>query len=144
MKSKILFYVTALLLSVLLLHCKGDKNFVFPYVRIDMTILIPIDMANVGNFDSKIYPDEGFGGVLIFRVSENEFFAFDMACTRELSDSCIVSEFEGSQIIWQCKCCNSQYTIDPHSGCYVSKGPTSYPLKQYRTYIDGDFLYVTN
>lgn len=128
---------------LLILNCDEKKEFNFPYAKVDMELHIYTDLSDLGAYSGKKYLDEGIGGIIIFKIDENKYYAFDLACTNEIPDVCVINEFQKSSIIWECPCCHSQYTIST-DGCYINKGPAEWPLKTYRTYIIGDFLYITN
>jgi len=89
--------------------------------------------------NSLYFSGYGFGGVIVSYLSEGEYYAYDAACTNEISSGCRVVP-EG--LIGTCSCCESQYTLI-YSGNPVS-GPAPAPLKLYHTSLLGNTLQVYN
>jgi len=146
--SKLKNFFKIIIISTLFLHCDNEKEFYFPYVEVDVRLHVYTDLADMGNNTSKFYSGEysGLGGILIYRLSQWEFLAFDLACTYEISPDCVIEKYKGVDIFFKCPCCSSEYTIDANSinGNFVSKEPARFPLKQYNAYVDNDYLYITN
>jgi nitrite reductase/ring-hydroxylating ferredoxin subunit len=142
-KSNLRIFLIIFCFSFLFLQCDNSEHFTFPYVSVNLTFHIPTDFATLGFYDTKVIEGEGVGGILIFRISEYEFMAFDMACTYETSGKCAIIEYKNSQVIWECPCCGSQYTL-MNDGCYVNKSPARWPLKRYTVIVEGQFLYIRN
>ncbi len=140
--------IFSILIAIALLNLKCDKkeDFYFPYVKVDMMLNIYTDLFDLGNLSAKAYPDNGIGGIIIFKYEPN-YFAFDMACTHEIPDKvCSIEEYNNSSIVWKCPCCNSRFTIDISGIAYVSNdgGPAKHSLQSYHTYTDGTYVYVSN
>ncbi len=144
--SKLKNFLILIIISSLFLTCDKKKEFYFPYAKVDLQLHLYTDLSDIGNGGTKIIKGEycGLGGILLFRVDEREFFAFDMACVHETSQDCIIHKDEGFDIFYKCPCCGSVYTLDINTGSYVDKGPAEWPLKQYYAYINGDFLIISN
>jgi len=140
---KLKFFLIFIVISSIFLDCDNRKEFKFPHVNVYLQLHIYTDLSDLGILNAKVYPNDGLGGVLIFKAEERKYFAFDMACTHEIPDVCAIEEYEKSSIIWECPCCKARYTLHGQ-GNYVSKGPAEWPLWNYNAYIDGDFLYVTD
>ena len=88
------------------------------------------------------YLNGGLGGIIIVKSLNNEFIAYDRACTFELNSDCIVSGNNLNDPILTCKdCCNSKFIINDGS---VTDGKANQALKRYNTYFDGEMLYITN
>ena len=128
-----------LLLSV---SCKDADN--FPNTNVDISVPITMPMyinvySTVWNYN---YIDGGIGGIIIVQNLDNQFIAFDRACTFETNSNCIVSGDSINNPILKCEtCCNSQFMI--YDGSIV-EGPANQALKKYNTYFDGVMLYITN
>ena len=86
-----------------------------------------------------MYFTGGFQGVVVYRIGEWEFAAFDRACPYDWDheDSWIWVEDNG--IILRCERCGSQFNI--LDGGVVS-GPSRFPLRRYYTKFDGMRLRV--
>ena len=84
----------------------------------------------------------GFGGILVAHGSLDEFYAYDMACPREVSPAIIVEITDGGMFA-KCPECGSKYDITV-GGVRIS-GPSDYNLKQYKVYSSGpDRLIIRN
>ncbi|WP_297098063.1 hypothetical protein [uncultured Draconibacterium sp.] len=88
--------------------------------------------------NSAYFPNQGFGGVIIYCEIEGSYYAFDAACTNEISPSCRVAN-EGA--VGKCSCCESEFIF---IGGTPTKGPAAAPLKQYNTSLSGNMLRVYN
>lgn len=143
--SKVRKNLLLISLLLLILTCDSDKEFYFPYVSFDMQLGLHTDLVDLGNLNAKIFKGYGVGGVLIFKASDTEFYAFDMACTYDVaSEICPIEEYNNNIIVWECPCCKSQYTLNISGVAYVSKGPAEHSLKRYSTSFDGVYLWVSN
>lgn len=80
----------------------------------------------------------GYGGIIVYCEDNGYYYAFDAACTNEISPSC---HLDISGISATCPCCQSQFIL---LGGYISKGPATAPLKQYKTNLLGNVLRVYN
>jgi len=88
--------------------------------------------------NSAYFPQPGFGGVIVYCELEGSYYAFDAACTYEISSGCRV---ENKGLVGTCSCCGSEFVF---VGGSVSKGPAAAPLKQYTVSAYGDMLRVYN
>lgn len=88
--------------------------------------------------NSVYFPNQGFGGVIVYCETEGSYYAFDAACTNEINPSCRVAN-DGA--VGKCSCCESEYIF---IGGTVLKGPAAAPLKQYNTSFSGNTIRVYN
>lgn len=94
------------------------------YVNFQIDLSIANELTIPGN--SVIFPQAGYGGLIVTCYAPGEWYAFDASCTYEISRNCIVKDEGG---IAECTCCGSQYVLI--GGGYPVKEPASMPLKQY-------------
>ena len=161
-KSKlILSKITIFLVFVLILSlnesCTKTKQEVIPYVLVDFTISLNdpyfFDLNAVGNHvlvNSKtnnlgIYAAGYDGnGIIIYRAQLDEFFAFDRTCPHDyaLDGTSVAVEIDDGEIFATCPTCGSKYAL-PSFGT-PSEGPSKYPLKVYRTSVNGEYIRVYN
>jgi len=87
------------------------------------------------------YLTGGYRGILIYRLSIDEFLAFERTCPWDPEEPDARIEVEESGLTLHCPACNSKYIILDGS---PYEGPSLYLLKQYRTTYDGNLLYVYN
>ncbi len=147
---------TGTLFGVLLLlpGCKSEENQRIPNVFVDFTINLSDPMFNdlqvAGNavvIDKSYAGSASAGyndhGIIVYRASENEFFAFDRTCPfEETLDQAVVLKNTGD-ITPECPKCHSKYVL-PNYGYPTSDSPSRYPLKRYRVAFDGQILHVYN
>jgi len=125
----------------ILLSCEKSDNFPEKNINISVPITMPM-YNNVYNTTwGYDYIDGGVGGIIIVRAINNEFIAYDQACTNEASSECAVIGETINDPILNCSCCTSKFIIIDGS---VTEGPANQALKKYNTYFDGVMLYVTN
>ena len=96
------------------------------------------DLNAVGGW---IYLIGGSRGILVYRVSIEEFMAYDRHCTYTPQESCALVDVDSSGVIAVDKCCGSKFVLTDGS---VVNGPASIPLKQYQTSFDGNLLHIFN
>jgi nitrite reductase/ring-hydroxylating ferredoxin subunit len=106
------------------------------YVNFPINLSIFNELTIPGN--SMYFQGPGFGGIIVYCEQEGFYFAFDAACTNEITSNCRV---EPSGLIGTCSCCESKFIF---IGGYLDEGPASAPLKQYKTSLYGNMLRVYN
>ncbi len=151
LSSKIIIFAIP---AILLWACKTEENQRIPNVFVDFTINLsdPMfnDLAVAGN---AVVVDKNYAGtasagyndhgIIIYRASESEFFAFDRTCPfEERLDQAVVLKNTGD-IAPECPACHSKYVL-PNYGYPSSDSPSRYPLKRYRTSFDGRIVHVYN
>lgn len=77
--------------------------------------------------NSMFFPGPGFGGVIVFCELPDTYYAYDAACTYEISQTCKVAN---SGVLGECSCCQSKFLFS--GGGYPAKGPAAAPLRQYK------------
>tara|TARA_B100001758_G_C18304626_1_gene554366 strand:- start:261 stop:677 length:417 start_codon:yes stop_codon:yes gene_type:complete len=122
--------------------CGNEYN--FPNTNVN--IAIPITMPEYTNVYNNIwgyeYLNGGFGGIIITKDMNDNFIAYDRACTYDIDSQCSVSGQSINDPVLICEqCCDSQFIIVDGS---VTNGPANQALKRYSTYFDGNILYITN
>ncbi|MEF8846346.1 MAG: Rieske 2Fe-2S domain-containing protein [Bacteroidales bacterium] len=86
----------------------------------------------------------GYGGLIIFRASTNNYKAFDRACPFNPKEKCILEPFEGdkSNNILSCPCCGSLFDLGDN-GRNIH-GPSTRGLQQYQVGKSGNQITVWN
>jgi hypothetical protein len=145
--SKVIFSIFMLFVFLLSISCANKREEYIPYQYVNFTVDLNInnDLATPGF--SMLYPYEGYGGVIIYcwyydssAPDHSIYYAYDAACTLEVSDSCTVFN-DGNSNFGECPCCHTKY--DFGSG-YPIKGEALYPLKNYNISIVNNRLYIRN
>jgi hypothetical protein len=132
-----------ILLFVILSSCKDKNN--------EYTDLIPnvpvnfylqpdgIDFIAAGSW--RVYENEGYRGILVYRIDQNEFHAYERTCPFDPQIETAIVEVNNSGILMVDSTCMSLYNILDGS---PSGGPAVLPLKQYFTEFDGNQLHIYN
>ncbi len=129
-------------IPLFMLGCSKDENQNIPLVRVDLLIYTNDPAFNVISVPGTwTYINGGSKGIIIYRVSNNEFKAYDRHCTYDVNNSCSLVSVEASNISATDDCCGSQFLLTDGS---VIKNPASLPLKQYQTSFDGAVLRIYN
>ena len=117
-----------------------DQQTPFPYARVDVTLDIGTELNNITTGQYVfIGPDDcsdaescGYGGLIIFRPTQNTFQAFDRACTYNPKEKCLLEPDEeyGENNILSCPCCGSKFYLGDDG--MVFQGPANRRLQQYQ------------
>ena len=152
--SKVIIFFLIIASAFLLSTCKNNGNNIIPNVFVDFTIDLNDPMFNdltaVGStiiIDSSYAGSQSSGyhnhGILVYRATETEFYAFDRTCTfEEAKDQAVLIDNTGD-VTAECPHCHSEYIL-PSYGYPTDKGPARYPLKQYHATFDGRIIHVYN
>ena len=137
--------------------CRKPQYDVIPYVLVDFRldlldpeflplqapanyILVDANTNRIGLYAAG-YDNNG---IIVYRASMDEFFAFDRTCPHEyaLDNTSVAVDTISGEFYVKCPDCGSEYVL-PSFGT-PSLGPSKYPLKNYRTSFDGRFVHVYN
>ncbi|GAP69798.1 protein containing Rieske [2Fe-2S] domain [Bacteroidales bacterium 6E] len=128
------------LMSLMFWACDKDNYRVIPYVDVYLTVNLNIVNELMVPGNSVAFGGQGYGGIIIYCVEAgNLYYAYDGACTHEISSTCRVKN-EG--VLATCPCCGSQFILMGEA--YPSKGPATFPLQQYNTSVAGNMLRIYN
>lgn len=123
--------------------CKqDDPHDSIPNVPVNMSLDINstlyINLSMVGGYE---YLTGGYKGVVVYRVSLDEFVAYDRVCSHDplLEDARLI--MDNSSFVLKDTLCGSSFLILDGS---VVTGPATLPLKRYRTTFDGNYLRIYN
>jgi hypothetical protein len=140
------FSLMAISIAFFVFSCKKDQEYV-PYVPVNFTLDLNIINELTSTGYSKLYPYEGYGGVIVFcqfydvvTPTASVYYAFDATCTYEISDTCSVVN-EGNNVKAVCPCCESEYYL---YGGYPYKGEATVSLKMYNVSILNNRLRIYN
>jgi hypothetical protein len=136
-----LFFI--LLFSVVFTpSCESNRGQIIPYVKVYVPLLLYADLADMGIGTTKILPDKGYKGIVLYRATDLEFYAYDLTCTEFPEHDEAVEEDDNFVGVFECPDCGSTYVLV--NGAYPNSGPAEFPLVEYRTSIQGDVLLITN
>ncbi len=105
---------------------------------IDVNSTMYIELNTIGGW---VYLTGGYRGILIYRISVDEFVAYDRGCPYDPFEAASRITMDPSGITCTDSLCGSQFGILDGS---VIQGPSTIPLKRYYTYFDGSILTVNN
>ena len=108
------------------------------YAQIDVNSTMYIELNTIGGW---VYLTGGYRGILVYRISVDEFVAYDRGCPYDPFEQCARITMDPSGITCTDSCCGSQFGILDGS---VIKGPATIPLKRFYTYFDGNILTINN
>ncbi|RLD45589.1 MAG: hypothetical protein DRI86_05390 [Bacteroidetes bacterium] len=108
-------------------------------LNIDITSTMYIELNTIGGW---VYLTGGYKGILVYRVSVDDFVAYDRACPFDPFEQTARITMDNTGITCSdTTSCDSQFGILDGS---IIKGPATIPLKRYYTYFDGVILTINN
>ena len=141
--SKIRFFLLFFIVAISFFACKDEteENPVpNKYVNFSLYLNDPEfqDLKIPGNY---VFVHQGANEIVIYRLSIDDFLAYDRVCTYEASPGCLVyADSSGASL--ECSCCKSKYLLIDGT---VSSGQAKHSLRQYSvSYDGGDYIYVSN
>jgi len=139
MISKIRIFLLFIALFFCSTNCDEPTDYL-PDVMVNIQI-DPASLSQIGIGTASYCPIAGgVKGIIIFRESVDQFYAFERLCTYYPKDTCAIS-IDNSKVTATCPCCKSSFSL--YDGT-VLKQPARYPLKQYNSSIVGNRLYISN
>ncbi len=97
-----------------------------------------LELNHIGG---SIYLTGGYNGILVYRISLNEFMAYERADPYDFTNPDARVVVDTSLITCYCPVCKSKYILTDGT---PYAGPSRYTLKQYTTTYDGGLLYIYN
>jgi len=143
--KKINNIIFPLVLSLILIAGSCDKQTAhetIPNVAVDIYIdvnsTLYVQLNTIGGW---LYLTGGYKGVLVYRVSEDEFVAYDRTCPYDpyVAESQLEMDMGNLTVIDTV--CKSKFVILDGS---IIEGPATVPMKRYRTTYDGSILHIYN
>ena len=138
----ITFFAILFLSAVITPSCESNRGQIIPYVQVYVDLDLYAELGSMGIGTTRILPNEGYRGIVLYREADLGFYAYDMTCTEYPEhDRAVVRDtiFDG---VFKCPKCDSRYVIV--NGAYPDSGPAEFPLVEYRTSIKGNLLLITN
>ena len=137
-------HITRIFLAILLclpIACDGYDDGM-PRLPVNFYIYPnSVSYLDLNYYGGHMYFTGGLQGVVVYRIDNWSFTAFDRACPYDWDheDSWIWVEDNG--LILRCERCGSQFSILDGN---VITGPSRFRLRQYYTKFDGMILRVHN
>ena len=138
----ITFFAILFLSAVITPSCESNRGQIIPYVQVYVDLDLYAELGSMGIGTTRILPNEGYRGIVLYREADLGFYAYDMTCTEYPEhDRAVVRDtiFDG---VFKCPKCDSRYVIV--NGAYPDSGPAEFPLVEYRTSIQGNLLLISN
>lgn len=131
-------FLLIFLAVILLFSCKGTRKNPVPNIPFDLTINISlpayIDLQNVGSYS---YVDGGSKGIIVYRVSIDQFVAFDRHSPADGSFNCgqPLTPTSANFLELSDSCSNARFSLLDGSAIQGS----DVGLRQYMTFFDGSY-----
>lgn len=128
----IFFYA---ILIVCLSACKKNNQAIIPYVQVDQSLYLvdPINF-NLNFVGGWRYLNGGSRGIVVYRLSQDQFVAFDRHCTYDINNPCGMVSIDTNSFFLTDTCCGSSFLVSDGA---VYHAPAQFPLQAYRTsFID--------
>jgi nitrite reductase/ring-hydroxylating ferredoxin subunit len=151
---KIRYFFFSSLFIILFISCEREENDVIPDTYVDFTIDL-MDFPNlygiigsdtVDAYDLRIDYRKYAGGYnnsgIIIYSGADDFYAYDRTCPHDYTESGISVKVDIDFTIATCPECGTTYALA--AGGLPASGPGRYPLKNYRTSLNGRYLRVWN
>lgn len=130
-----------IIFSFLLLSCKDKESYV-PYADVNIYINVNstqyIGLNSVGGW---VYLTGGYRGIIVYRLSPEEFVAFERTCPYDPEISTARVQVENSGLTAIDSTCGSRFILIDGS---VYSPPATTSLKSYRTSFNGEVLHIFN
>ena len=133
-----------LILVFIVLSCHKDKVVSSnPYLQ-NVSFVKDIN-TNLPSYNNLKFPsnpvlitDAGAGikGIVVMKVGEGDYRAYEASCPNQYPNACSLMSINGINV--KCSCENYEYSL------YTGVGNGQYPLKAYRTEVNGDVIRVYN
>lgn len=136
------FSVILLLSVVISPSCETNRGQIIPYVKVYVDLDLYAELGTMGIGTTKVIPNEGYRGIVLYREADLVFHAYDLTCTQYPLHDAATVEDEDFVGVFECPKCSSTYVLV--NGAYPNSGPAEYPLVEYHTNIQGNILLITN
>lgn len=130
-----------LLFAVLLTSARCNRNRFIPYIPVDFEINLNLPAYQpLTAVSGWITVSGGSRGIIIYRLNQDEFIAYDRHSTYNVDAACQVAVEEDNILITD-PCSGSQWVITDGS---VATGPAELPLQRYQTFWSPPILRIVN
>jgi len=136
------FFAVLFLSAVITPSCESNRGQIIPYVQVYIDLDLYAELGSMGISTTRILPNEGYRGIVLYRETDLSFFAYDMTCTEYPEHDRAVARDTVFDGVFKCPKCDSRFVIV--NGAYPDSGPAEFPLVEYRTSIQGNLLLITN
>lgn len=92
---------------------------------------------------SSIIVGQGIKGIVVFCVSETQYFAFDLSDPNHVPNECSRMEVNGPIATCPCENDDNEYNI-VNFGRHTTEPDTKYAMQQYRAQRSGNNIIISN
>jgi nitrite reductase/ring-hydroxylating ferredoxin subunit len=110
----------------------------FSDVAINLTLPEYVSLNTNGGWK---YISKGVRGIIIYRLSNSTYYAFERNCSYHPNDACATVNVHASNLYMVDPCCNSNFDFTQGE---PTAGPAWRPLNQYETILNGTTLTITD
>ena len=135
---------TCIPLFIAFASCKKNKQLdQIPNVSVSVNIYLNLPsnsaLNSIGNY---VKVQGGYRGIIVYRRSQSEFAAFDLACPFDPSTNGAILVVDSSGVALVDYHCGSRFNLGYGS---IINGPAATPMKEYNADYDGNnTVYVYN
>lgn len=134
-------YIFLALLPFILLGCRIEHSTI-PEEYVDFFVYPnSMEYADLNYYGGHVYVTGGVNGIVIYRINEYTFVAYDRACPLDWQEQESWLWMDDSGLLLECSGCHSKFNII--NGDVVS-GDARHPLKMYKTAYNGNRLRIYN
>ena len=127
MNTKTIYFLIVIFLLALT-SCNKEDDHPVPYVRVELDINVIHYNLNQPGMSAELV-GHGYRGIFIYRMSQDQFRAFDRACP-DNPHQCTLNISKENQVIAEADCCESDFILIDGSSV---ESVSNYPLREYRT-----------
>ena len=115
----------------------SEIPFVFTEFTINLNLQEYIPLLTNGGY---VLDSRGYKGIIIYRESENVYYAIERACTYNPIEPCEIVTVDQSGFFLIDECCGSTFDFQGNP----TGSPANRPLMLYNTYLENNFLTISN
>ncbi len=120
-----------------------DEIIPYAYVNLELNLNL-VQHQKLRNLGGYLYIDPienaGYKGIIVYHEGNDIYKVFERACSFDPRVDCTPVVVDESGLFMLHKCCNSSFNFNGNP----TGGPASLDLVQYRTFVDGIYLKITN
>lgn len=135
-------WAACILLTITCISCSKDPQHRIPEVYVDFRIS-EVDFnknARQGLLVVNPQPNAGVAGLIIYRLPDNSYIAYDRCSSVNPSERCAVIPDSSNQLL-EDPCSGAKFSIFDGSAV---KAPATRPLKQYQVVLSSFNIMVRN
>lgn len=121
---------------------KNNPESAVPSVPVNLRINLDDPMnSQLNTIGGSIQVEGGYRGIIIYRLTNTEYKAYDRTCTYQSENTCAIVAIDSAISSVGCNCCKSRFQL--LDGSPIS-GPASFGLRTFYTSLQGRDLYIYN